>query len=115
MEKTTGYKVEITRSAELYCFEILDHVYENSSIGIASQKANGLYEEAFTFDVSPGQGQIEENLKDLPQSHRYILYHATSRQTVKIIYFIDQKNTMVYVTDFFPTAMDNERLMKRNK
>lgn len=115
MEKTTEYTVEITRSAKLYYFEILDQFYENSSIESASRKADELYEKAFTLNVFPERGQIEENLKDLPQSHRYILYHATSRQTVKIIYFIDQKNTMVYVTDFFPTAMDNERLMKRNK
>lgn len=115
MEETTSYEVEITSSGKVFYFEVLELFYTYSSTESAAKKADELYEKALSLSSFPERGQREETLKHLSNDHRYILYQTSSGLTIKIIYFIDKVNLIVYVIDFFSTRMDNEKLPKRSK
>ena len=103
METIKEYKVEITAQAKLHYFEILEYFYEYMSYGRATKKANELYDCANSLKTLPERGQLELTLQHLKKEYRYLLYHSASRRTIKIIYLVDHKKSVVYITDFFPT------------
>jgi len=43
------------------------------------------------------------------------LYQYTPRKSARIIYFIDESTGTVYVTDFFGSEMDVEKIPERKK
>jgi hypothetical protein len=57
---------------------------------------------------------MEESLAYLNKAHQFLVFQVTSRKTVKLIYFVDEDNSTVYVTDFFPTELNPIKL-KRNR
>lgn len=114
METVKKYEVEITLQAKLHYFEILEYFYEYSSYESATRKAEELYDIARSLETLPERGQIEPVLEHLKRKHRYLVYQSTSRSTIKIIYFLDKKKGVVYVTDFFPTEKDEKQLKVRN-
>ncbi|MEM9894731.1 MAG: hypothetical protein AAF789_00050 [Bacteroidota bacterium] len=70
---------------------------------------------ALSLDRMPARGKDEDRLAFLGMGHKYLLYEVTSRKSIKIIYFIDEPKKIVFVTDFFPTEMDDSRIEKRNQ
>ena len=80
----------------------------------ATKKSEELYDTADSLKTLPERGQLELTLQHLKKEHRYLLYHSTSRSAIKIIYFWDKKSDRVYVTDFFPTEMDEKKIKDRN-
>ncbi len=114
METIKEYEVEITSQAKLYYFEILEYFYEYMSYDSATKKAEELYDGAHSLKTLPERGQLELTLQHLKKEHRYLLYHSTSRRAIKIIYFLDKRRDVVYVTDFFPTEMDEKKIKDRN-
>jgi len=115
VEEPTRYLVEITPEAEIYYFILLDYLFKTHSPESASVKADKILEMAMSLQQNPGRGSHERKLDFLGREHRFLLYNVTSRKQVKIIYFIDKANRIVYVTDFFATQMDDKKISKRNK
>ena len=58
------------------------------------------------------RGRIEENLRSLGYNHRFILYFYTSVKAIKIIYYIDEEQKIVYIIDFFP-CQSHKRIMSK--
>jgi uncharacterized membrane protein (UPF0127 family) len=44
------------------------------------------------------------------EEFRYILFKETKHFELKIIYFVDENEEVVYITDFFPTKMHPQRI-----
>ncbi len=114
METIKRYQVEITLQAKFHYFEILEYFYEHMSYDSAAKKADELYDITTSLETLPERGQIELTLQHLQKEHRYLLYQSTSRSTIKIIYFLDKEGEVAYVTDFFPTEMDEKKIKARN-
>jgi len=46
----------------------------------------------------------------MKEEFRFILFKETKHFELKIIYFIDEEGRAVYVTDFFPTKLNPQRI-----
>lgn len=68
---------------------------------------------AVAFEKNPLIGREEENLIYLAFQHRYILYYYTKVKAIKIIYFVDETENVVYITDFFSCESDESRIRNR--
>ena len=112
MEKPQHFIVEITPQAEQHYWELLLYLYQTHSVDSAEHKSDEILNLALSLDNNPYRGRIENQLEYLNKSHRFLVYFITNRKTVKIIYFVE--NNIVYVTDFFTTEMDPDRIKKRN-
>jgi hypothetical protein len=66
------------------------------------------------LEANPTRGTFEKRLKSLGKEHRFLLYYYTTRNAIKVIYFVDELNKVVYVTDFFPCENDDKKISKRN-
>jgi plasmid stabilization system protein ParE len=113
LEKEPSYTVEITPEAEGYYCDILEYLYKHHSEESADRKSKALLEKAIALEANPFIGRKEDNLEFLGCGHRYILYYYTKTKAIKIIYFIDEKNEIVYVTDFFPCESDENKISSR--
>jgi plasmid stabilization system protein ParE len=109
------YTVEITEAANQYFYELGDYLYENLSISWAEEVVGLLLEKALSLNKLFYRGSNELILSSRPQGYKYLLVERSNRKNVKIIYYVDEMVKKVYVTDFFPTEIDNKRLLKRNK
>lgn len=114
MEEQTSYIVEITSNAEQYYWNLLSHLYESHSVGSANKKSDDIINLAMSLKNNPERGRLEEDLARYDKEFRALIYHVTKRNTVKIIYFIDEAKRTVYVTDFFPTRQDPNKKTKRS-
>ena len=114
MEETKIYLVEITSKAEQYYWKLLTHLYETHSIESADKKSSEIIELAMSLEINPQRGSLEEDLASFNKEFRSIIYHITKRNTVKVIYFIDEHTNKVYITDFFATLMNPDKKRKRS-
>lgn len=114
MEEKSEYIVEITPEAEHYYFKFLEYLYEHHSSEHADRKSEELLSIAESLNRYPYRGEKEEQLSFLGKDYRFLLYAYTPRKTIKIIYFIAESEKKVYVTDFFPTEMNQERISQRS-
>jgi len=112
--ETDEYQVEFTTLSRHYFYEVLDYLYQNYTIDRAEQLANELESMAKSLNHHPHRGTKEKWLLDMKQEYRFILFNRTQRSDIKIIYYIQKSGKKVYVTDFFPTEMDNEQIASRN-
>jgi len=115
LETIKEYEVEVTSQGKLGYFEILEYFYEHMSYESVTKKSEELYDRVHSLSTLPERGQLELTLQHLKKEHRYLLYQSTSGSTVKIIYFLDKKGNVVYVTDFFPTVKDSKKISSRNR
>jgi len=107
--------VIITDPAEISFYEILDYLYDNYPLERAEQIADELRDTAKKLCQYPERGAPESKLAHRSKVYRYILYKRTSRTDIKVVYYIDPALSTVYVTDFFPTEKDNQKLTIRNR
>ncbi len=114
-EEAGRYEVVITSSAEIHFYELVEYLYEYMSLERAAEVARELNEMALNLDQFYHRGSLEEKLSRRKKPYRYVLYKRTSRASVKIIYYVDKKSKMVYVTDFFPTEKDPKKIVSRNR
>lgn len=114
MERKPLYSVEITKDAEIYYYEVLEYFYEHCSINSADRKSEELLEFAISLEKNPTRGRIVEKLSNLEKDHRYILYYYTQTKAIKIIYFIDELEKIVYITDFFPCESNEKKIEERS-
>ncbi|MEM9337343.1 MAG: hypothetical protein AAGA66_01340 [Bacteroidota bacterium] len=115
MEEAPGFVVAITPEGEGYYYDLLRYLYSTHSKESADRKSNEILNMALSLDKMPNRGRNEDKLAFLGVGHKYLLYEVTSQKTVKIIYFVVSSKKMVYVTDFFPTEMDDSRIEERNQ
>ena len=109
------YQVEITESARLYFYEIADYLYDNLSLSRAEEVTTSLHEKALSLNKLFYRGSKEKVLSDRPQGYKYLLFERSKSKYVKIIYYVDEAVNKVYVTDFFPSEMDDKKIRKRNR
>jgi len=109
------YEVIITDPAEISFYEVLEYLYDNYPLDRAEQIANELRDTAKELNYQPERGTLESRLSHRSKDYRYILYKRTSRTNIKVIYYIEKATDIVYITDFFPTEMDNQRISKRSE
>lgn len=114
MEEESDYQVEITPEAEQFYLDVLTYFYKHHSVASADKKSEELLEKAISLEQLPYRGRIEERLVFLGKEHRFLLYNYTQTHSIKIVYFIEEQIRTVYVTDFFPTEMNDSKLERRN-
>lgn len=113
-QKESKYEVIITEPAEIAFYEILEYLYNNHTIDRAEELANDLRDTAKSLNHQPKRGFIENRLKNRSEEYRFILFKRVPRAEIKILYFLDVLKKVVYVTDFFPTEMDDKKISTRN-
>ena len=114
MEEESVYKVEITPEAEKYYFDVLEYFYKHHSADSADKKSEALLIKAISLKNHPQRGRIEECLTFLGKEYRFLLYKYTQNRSIKIIYFVEEETKTIYISDFFPTKMNNLKIEKRN-
>ena len=85
------------------------------SLSRAEKVAKELSEMALRLDHLYNRGAREEKLRRRKKAYRYLLFKRTTKATVKIIYYVDEKDRVIYVTDFFPTEKDPRNIAQRNR
>jgi plasmid stabilization system protein ParE len=114
-EETSRYEVVITSAAEIHFYELAEYLYEHMSLDRAEEVTKELNEMVLSLDRLYHRGSLEQKLVRRNKEYRYLLFKRTAKATVKIIYYVDEKDKMVYVTDFFPTEKDPKKIAKRNR
>jgi plasmid stabilization system protein ParE len=114
-EEAGRYEVVITSSAEIHFYELAEYLYEHLSLERAEEVTSELSKMTLSLGLLYHRGSVERKLIRGKKSYRYILYKRTSRASVKIIYYVDEKRKTVYVTDFFPTEKDPRKIVSRNR
>ncbi len=114
-ETQVTYQVEITQSANLYFYDLVEYLYTHYSIDRAEEIVTELEEMALSLNVLFDRGSNEPKLATRPKDYKYLLYKRSKRKSVKIIYYVDKIAKKVYVTDFFPTEMNDTQISERNK
>lgn len=105
------YQVIIARPAKIqYHQRVLPYLYENFSFERATEIDEKIIDFAATLDKNPGRGRREGYLENLEEGFRFLLFKETRHFELKIIYYIDEPKGAVYVTDFFPTKMNPQRI-----
>lgn len=115
MDQEQGYQIIITSSAERAYFEVLDYVYEHHPFERASEIALELMEHCHILQSQPYIGSAEFYLSHRKEHYRFLLYQRTERTTVKIIYYVDEEREKIYITDYFPTEMGEQKIKKRTR
>ena len=114
MVEAPRYEIVITASAERSYFEVLDYVYTYHTLAVADQIALELLDYPQVLTSQPFIGKEETYLSKRKETYRYLVYHRTRQATIKIIYYVDDTVGRIYITDFFPTEMNTEKIRKRS-
>lgn len=114
-EEARRCEVVITASAEIHFYEVVEYLYENMPLARAEEVARELNEMALSLDRLYHRGSPEEKLLRRKNAYRYLLFKRTKKATVKIIYYVDEKDSVVYVTDFFPSEIDPKKIARRSR
>lgn len=113
MDEEQTYQIVITSTAERAYFEVLEYVFEHYSKSRAYIIALELLEYPQTLKKFPNIGAIEPNLLRRHEKYRFILFERKSKVTIKIIYYVDEEMHKVYLTDFFPCEMNEQKIKLR--
>jgi plasmid stabilization system protein ParE len=115
LEGKKSYLVEITSEAEFYFLDLIAHLFTTHNQERALQKAEKILDLAMSLKENPFRGTMEPRLVSLGKKHRFLLYEITNRKQVKIIFFVDENKSIVYITDFFSTEMEDKKIVKRTR
>jgi len=109
------YQIVIARPAKKrYQENVLPYIYDNFSFERALEIDENILATVRTLDQKPSRGRKEKYLEEAKQEFRFILHKETKHFEVKIIYYINEDKTIVYITDFFPTKMNPQRISKNS-
>lgn len=107
------YKIVIARPAKnRYQESVLPYFYEHFSFERAIEIDENMLKTTGTLNRNPGRGRKEKYLEEAKENFKFILYKETKHFEIKIIYYINEDEGTVYVTDFFPTKMDPQKITK---
>lgn len=111
MGKGKVYEVIVTQPAKTrYQVQVLPYLYENFTFDRATEINEKILDFAATLDKNPDRGRNEDYLRASKELFKFILFKETRHFELKIIYYISEPNDAVYVTDFFPTKMNPQRI-----
>jgi hypothetical protein len=106
------YEIVITKAAMIqYQDRVLPYLYDNFSFERASEIDEKIINKVNTLSTHPLRGRLEAYLSSFKQDFRFILYKENKNFEIKIIYFLAEKGFTVYVTDFFPTKMNPQKMI----
>ncbi len=114
MEAEKSYLVEITPEAEGYYLELIKYLYKSHSEKNANRKSIEIMNKAESLSQSPYRGKVEAQLNSLAHTYYFLLYPITARNSIKIIYTIDERKGKVFITDFFPCQMNENKIATRS-
>lgn len=114
MEKE-DFIVDIIPEAEIQFLSLLKFLLRTHSQESAFRKMDKLLDLAMSLNKFPNRGTLEKRLETLGKNHRFLIYTLSPRKTVKIIYFIEEEKGKVFVTDFFGTEMDDDKIKERSQ
>jgi len=107
------YQIVIAQPAKKRYHEcVLPYIYENFSFDRSIEVDTNILSTVATLDKKPGRGRKEKYLEEAKEEFRFILHRETKHFEIKIIYFISKDEDIVYITDFFPTRMNPQRISK---
>ena len=113
MAEEKVYEIVIARPAKnRYQESILPYLQEHFSFERAIEIDKNILKTTGTLDKNPTRGKKEKYLEEAKETFRFILHKETKHFEKKIIYYISEDKNTVYVTDFFPTKMDPQRITK---
>lgn len=113
MAEEKVYQVVIARPAKhRYHENVLPYIYENFSFERAIEVDENILLTASTLNKKPGRGRKEKYLEAAREEFKFILHKEAKHFELKIIYYIDEGEGTVYITDFFPTKMDPQKISK---
>jgi plasmid stabilization system protein ParE len=114
MAKEKIYEIVIAQPAKnRYHEDVLPYIYENFSFERAIEVDENILRAAGTLNKKPGRGRKEKYLEEAKEEFKFILHKETKHLEIKIIYYINEVEGIVYITDFFPTKMNPQRISKR--
>ena len=112
MAEENLYQVVITNPAgRRYQNTFLTYLAQHYSAERVIEIDRRVIETVETLKYFPNRGRQEELLEDVGK-FRFILFQESRSIELKIIYLIDEKENTVYVTDFFPTRMNREKIRR---
>ncbi len=113
-KKELNYQIEFTHSANRAFYDVVEYLYDHYTVDRAEEIANSLYKKAISLQTLFYRGTHEPRLSHRSKGYRYLLFERSKRKFIKIIYYVDQKSEKIYITDFFPTEMDDTKIEARH-
>lgn len=105
------YEVVITKPArDRFQFEILDYIQKNFSLARTFEIEKEIMSLVLSLQTNPQRGSMERWLKGKNQTFRFLLLKKTKYLEIKVIYYIDELEKKVLVTDFFLTKMNPSKM-----
>ena len=115
MVEKTCYEIIVTKPArDRFQNEILSYISKSFSDRRALEIENNFKKLLLTLQVDPQRGSIEKLIRIRDPIFRFILLKETKFFEIKIIYFIEESQNIVQVTDFFPTKMNPLKIQSRS-
>lgn len=115
MVEKTYYEIIVTKPArDRFQNEILSYISKSFSYRRALEIENNLKKLLLTLQVDPQRGSVEKLIRIRDPIFRFILLKETEFFEIKIIYFIEESQNIVQVTDFFPTKMNPLKMQSRS-
>lgn len=104
------YEIIITDQARESYYQLLDVIFDRYSQSRFDEISEDLYSYPDQLRTMPERGSLEPFIELPSKEYRYILYRRSNTATVKIVYYIDHQNKEVYITDYFPTEMNPDKV-----
>ncbi|TDQ14601.1 hypothetical protein DFQ04_3189 [Algoriphagus boseongensis] len=111
MAERERFKVILTRSSILrFKDEIFPYLLDNFTAKRVLEIEEELFEKVDSLEFFPYRSTREASLIDDPKEFRFLLYQASQKFELKILFYIDELEKKVYVTDFFHTLKDPSKI-----
>jgi plasmid stabilization system protein ParE len=111
MAQGERYQVIVTLPAESrYRYTLLPYLLRNFSIDRAVEIETNLFSRVQSLASLPHRGTVERTLQGAGPTIRFILHRETRHFELKILYYVDEHTSTVFVVDYFPTAMHPRRM-----
>lgn len=113
MDEAKEFEVVRTRAAMItYQERILPYLFENFTFQRAQEIDNNIFEKASTLKKNPERGTIEKYLSGFNEKFRYILFRENRNFVLKVVFLIKEVVSKVFITDFFSTKMNPQKMIK---
>lgn len=113
MDEEKTFKIVIARPAKIrYQENILPYLLKHFSLERAVEIDDNILRSTRGLNINPNRGSIEKYLVGVKEKFRFILHKETKYFEIKIIYYINKEKNTVFVTDFFPTKMNPQKILK---
>jgi hypothetical protein len=108
------FEIVLTRSSILrYQDDVYPYLNSNFSPRRVFEIDVEIFESVESLQYQPHRCSREPMFIESSKALRFLLYRASDRFELKILFFIDELPKKVFVVDFFPTRMNPTR-MKSN-